>query len=111
MARRKQVTSIGDEDRMSDQWHVNRGIPVVWLVSSIFIGVAQFGGLVWYASSLNARVEVVEKGQAAATLIAERMQMSNASQSERLTRLEEKVVAVQATANRIEALLTPVKMR
>lgn len=98
--KRRPVTSIGDEDTEPGRWHVNRGIPVVWLVGSMFIGFAQFGGLVWYASQFNTRVDIVER---AVPLIA--------AQGERLTRLEEKVVAVQATANRIEALLTPVKTR
>lgn len=99
--RRKKVTEFSDSgiDRTS-HWHVNRGIPVVWLVGSLVIGIAQFGGLVWYASQFSTRVDVVEKALAAM-----------APQSERLTRLEEKVVSVQATANRIEALLTPVKTR
>jgi CHASE1-domain containing sensor protein len=111
MARRKTVTSIGDEDSMPNKWHVNRGIPVVWLIGSLFIGLAQFGGLIWYASQFNTRVEVVEKVQTTATAAFEKMQNNSILQGERLTRLEEKVVAVQATANRIEALLTPVKTR
>lgn len=92
----KRVTEFSDNGRdVSDKWHVNRGIPVVWLIGSLMIGVAQFGGLVWYASQFNTRVDIIEKTQAL-------MQ----PQGERLTRLEEKVVAVQATANRIEQLLT-----
>lgn len=79
----------------SERWHVNRGIPVVWLIGSLAIGFAQFGGLVWYASQFNTRVDIIEKTQAL-------MQ----PQGERLTRLEEKLVAVQATTNRIETLLT-----
>lgn len=100
MARRKIVTEIGDEDNAPNRWHVNRGIPIVWIIGSLFIGLAQFGGFVWYASQFNTRVDIIEKAQALA-----------APQGERLTRLEEKVISVQATANRIEALLTPVKAR
>jgi hypothetical protein len=98
--RRKKVTNIGDEDSRSDEWHVNRGIPVIWLIGSLIIGLAQFSGLVWYASQFSSRVDTVER---TVLLIA--------PLGERLTRLEEKVVAVQATTNRIEALLTPVKTR
>lgn len=111
MARRKVVTEIGDNGNGPDRWHVNRGIPIVWIIGSIAIGLAQFAGFVWYASQFNARVEGVERGQVAAAVIADKLQASNAVQGERLTRLEEKVVAVQATANRIEALLTTVKPR
>ncbi len=93
------MTSIGDEDNLPDRWHVNRGIPVVWLIGSVFIGMAQFGGFIWYASQFNTRVEVVER-------TSMQMQAIVAPQGERLTRLEEKVVAVQAGVGRIEALLT-----
>lgn len=88
MTRRKPVTEIGNEGwNAPDRWHVNRGVPIVWIVGSLFIGLAQFGGFVWYASQFNTRVEIIEKAQAL-----------SAPQGERLTRLEEKVVAVQATA-------------
>jgi hypothetical protein len=99
--RRKRVTEFSDNgNSQSDRWHINRGIPVIWLIGSLVIGIAQFGGLVWYAAQFSARVDSVER---TVPLIAQ--------QGERLTRLEEKVVSVQATANRIEALLTPVKTR
>jgi hypothetical protein len=97
--KRRQVTEIGDNGNdTSERWHVNRGIPVVWLIGSLVIGIAQFGGLIWYASQFNTRVDIIEKTQAL-------MQ----PQGERLTRLEEKLVAVQATTNRIETLLTTAK--
>lgn len=95
----------------SERWHVNKGIPVVWIVGSTFIGLAQFGGFIWYASQFNTRVEVVEKVQTAATQVAEKTQNAVAAQGERLTRVEEKLVAVQTTANRIETLLTTGKPR
>lgn len=97
MKRPRNVTEFSDNgrDASADKWHVNRGIPIVWLVGSLFIGLAQFGGLIWYASQFNTRVDVIEKTQALM-----------APQGERLTRLEEKLVAVQATTNRIESLLT-----
>lgn len=96
MKRPRKVTEFSDNGPdTSERWHVNRGIPIVWLVGSLMIGMAQFGGLVWYASQFNTRVDIVER---TVSLIA--------PQGERLTRLEEKVVAVQATASRIEAILT-----
>lgn len=98
MKKAMRVTNIGDEDTQPDRWHVNRGIPVVWLIGSLFIGLAQYGGLIWFASQFNTRVDIVEHTVA---LIA--------PQGERLTRLEEKLVAVQATTNRIETLLTTAK--
>lgn len=95
---KKPVTEFSDEG--PNRWHVNRGVPVVWLIGTVILTAAQFAGLVWYASQFNTRVDVMEK---AMTVVA--------PQGERLTRLEEKVVAVQATANRIEALLTMEKRR
>ena len=92
----RKMTEFSDNgsSKLDREWHLNKGIPVVWLLGSLVIGFAQFGGLVWYASQFNTRVDIVEKTVA---LIA--------PQGERLTRLEEKLVAVQATTNRIEALL------
>ena len=96
------MTEFSDNgsSKLDREWHLNKGIPVVWLVSSLIIGFAQFGGLVWYASQFSTRVDVVERTVA---LIA--------PQGERLTRLEEKVVAVQAGVSRIEAILTKPAMR
>jgi hypothetical protein len=98
--RRKKVTEFSDNGVDATHWHLNKGIPIIWLVGSLAIGTAQFGGLVWYASQFNTRVDIVEKTIS-----------MMAPQGERLTRVEEKLVAVQASTNRIEALLTPVKVR
>lgn len=96
MTRRKPVTEIGDNGREnSERWHVNRGIPVVWLLASTFGIGFQIAAFLWWAGAFNARVEFVEKAVAAM-----------APQGERLTRLEEKVITVQAGVSRIEALLT-----
>lgn len=101
MTRRKPVTEFSDNGRdTSERWHVNRGIPVVWLLGTVGVSVGQLCALFWYAGQFNSRVDIVERTVA---LIA--------PQGERLTRLEEKLVAVQATTNRIEALLTPVRAR
>lgn len=95
--KRGTVAVFSDEDpkTAAESWHLNKGIPVVWLVGSIMLTIVQGAGLVWYASQFNTRVDVVEK-----TLVL------MAPQGERLTRLEEKVGSLQSTANRIENLLT-----
>jgi hypothetical protein len=85
---------------ISARWHLNRGIPVVYLISAIVIGLAQLGGLLWYAGEFNARVDIVEKTVA-----------MMAPQGERLTRLEEKISAMQRSMDRIEAAVTPSKPR
>lgn len=80
---------------LEQRWHVTRGIPLalIFTVASLFIG--QTVGGVWYFSHLDSRVEVLEKAQ-----------LLTQPQGERLTRLEEKVVSVQATASRIETAIT-----
>jgi hypothetical protein len=84
------------ESTFSDKrWHITRGVPLALIFTMIAMFSGQTVGAIWYLSHLDSRVEVLEKAQ----LIAQ-------PQGERLARLEEKVVAVQATANRIEGLLT-----
>jgi hypothetical protein len=82
---------VGREER----WHVVKGIPIAFIVTMTVYALINGGVGIWYASAMNSRIDAVEK-----------MQANMAPQGERLTRLEEKVVAVQATANRIETLLT-----
>lgn len=96
--RQRPMTEFSDNGPSAAHWHLNRGIPVVYLISSVAIGLAQFGGLIWYASAFSSRVDTVEK-----TLVL------MAPQGERLTRLEEKVSAVQKTVDRIESLVSPTK--
>lgn len=80
---------------LEQRWHVTRGIPLALIFTVIAMFVGQTVGGVWYFAHQDSRLDVLEKAQ-----------LLSQPQGERLTRLEEKVVAVQATANRIEALLT-----
>ena len=84
----------------NDHWHISRGIPVALIISMLLMIVGQTATGAWWASGIDKRMEEVEKIQA-----------QTAPQAERLTRLEEKVVAVQAGVNRIEALLTKPAVR
>lgn len=77
------------------RWHVTRGIPLALIVSMFLMFMAQTATGAWWASRIDTRVDAVERAQAA-----------SAPLPERLTRLEEKVVSVQAGVNRIEGLLT-----
>ena len=83
-----------DNDRRDQHWHVTRGIPVVFLATTAFYVVVQVALGAWYASSMNARVDAIERAQT---------QM--APQGERLTRVEEKLVAVQTGIADIKTLL------
>lgn len=77
-----------------EQWHVSRGIPVAFIVSMLIYFIAQAGLFGWWASAMNYRVEAVEKSQ-----------ISAAPQGERLTRVEERLTAVQTGITDIKALL------
>lgn len=100
MKKARPVAETGDSYPLERKWHITRGVPLalIWTVVAMFLG--QSAGALVYFSRLDSRVEVVEKAQ----LLA-------APQGERLARVEEKLIAVQATASRIESLLTPVKTR
>jgi hypothetical protein len=97
MPPRKRSVVDGSEPSGGDDehWRILKGIPIAFIVTMTVYAVINLGVGVWYASAMNSRIDAVEK-----------MQAATAPQGERLTRLEEKVVAVQATANRIETLLT-----
>lgn len=100
MARQKKLAETGDSYPLERRWHITRGVPLALIFTVISMFVGQTVGGVWYFSHLDSRVDVIEKAQ-----------MLAQPQGERLTRLEEKLVAVQATTNRIEALLTQGKTR
>ncbi len=100
------MTEFSDNGRGPEQWHLNKGIPIVWLVGSMVIGMAQFGGLVWYVSQFNTRFENAEKIQTTTTALVEKLQTAISSQNVETAKLGEKVVAVQAAISRIENLLT-----
>jgi Tfp pilus assembly protein PilN len=95
-ARKRKVAEVGDTlYPMEQRWHVTRGIPLALIFTVVTMFIGQTVGGIWYFAHQDSRLDVLEKAQ----LLAQ-------PQGERLTRLEEKVVSVQATANRIEALLT-----
>lgn len=83
--------ALGNGDR---HWHVSRGIPVAFIVSMLIYSIAQAGLFGWWASAMNYRVEAVEKAQ-----------LSSAPQGERLTRVEERLTAVQTGITDIKAIL------
>ncbi len=110
-SRKKPVNEFSDNGIGPEHWHLNKGIPIVWLIGSILIGMGQVAILVWYVSQFNTRFENSEKIQATTTLVVEKLQAAIASQNVETAKLGEKLVAVQATTNRIEQLLTAVKTR
>lgn len=83
--------SLGNGD---SRWHVSRGIPVAFIVSMLIYAIAQTATAAWFASAMAYRVEAVE-----------RVQVQMAPQGERLTRVEERLTAVQTGIMDIKALL------
>lgn len=76
-----------DEDRA---WHLDRKVPI----SLIFAILVQTGGFFWWAASATERLSVLEKK---AELYA--------PQSDRLTRVETKLEAVQEGISEIKFIL------
>lgn len=106
MVRKKKMTETGDLYALDKKWHISRGVPVALIVTVIGMFIGQTVGGVWYVSHLDSRVDAVEKVQVTAAVIVEKVQAATASQNIETAKLGEKVVAVQASVNRIEALLT-----
>lgn len=71
-------------------WHLDKKVPLA-LIFAILVQTAM--GF-WWASGINERVVVLERGA-----------VSTAPQADRLTRVEVKVDGVQRTLDKIEAVL------
>lgn len=80
-----------DRDRY---WHISRGIPIAPMLAMLGYVATQVAFGAWFASSMNTRVEAIERAQIQA-----------APQGERLTRVEEKLAAVQSGITDIKTLL------
>lgn len=72
------------------QWHLDRKVPIA-LIATLVI---QTGTIIWWASSLSERVNTLERQAVAA-----------APQSERLTRVEVKIEAINEGITEIKRLI------
>jgi hypothetical protein len=106
MAPRRKVAETGDAYPLEKHWHISRGIPLGLIFSLLGFLTLQSAGAVWYFAHQDSRLDAVEKVQITATAIVEKVQAATATQNVETAKLGEKVVAVQASVNRIEALLT-----
>lgn len=82
---------IDTDDPASRSWHLDKRVPVALLISL----AVQTGAIIWWAAGITARLEQVERQQAA-----------SAPHSERLTRVETRLEAVQSGIERIERLVS-----
>lgn len=110
MTRRK-VAETGDMYPLEKRWHISRGIPLGLIFTLLGCFLLQTGTALWFFAHQDSRLEAVERVQVVATALSDKMQAATALTGVQTARLEEKVVAIQASVNRIEALLTPVKTR
>ena len=83
-----------EEETADQHWHVTRGIPVAFIITMAVMFITQTATAAWFASAMSFRVEAIERAQIQA-----------APQGERLTRVEEKLVAVNTGISDIKALL------
>lgn len=71
-------------------WHLDRRVPLALIMTL----AVQTGGFIWWAASLSERVNVLER---AAVLYA--------PQNDRITRMEERLINIGTSINRIERLI------
>lgn len=100
------MAEIGDRYPLERRWHVSRGIPLGLIFAMAVFFITQTGTALWFFAHQDSRIDAVEKVQTTAQAIGDKLQASAAAQGIQTARLEEKVVAIQASVNRIEAFLT-----
>lgn len=82
------------EDPASGTWHLDKRVPLALIITILL----QTGTIIWWAAGISARLDQVE-----------RQQQSAAPHSDRLTRVETRLEAVQDGINRIERLVQQVR--
>ena len=85
-------------DKSDTTWHWDRKVPIALIITMTLLIGGQGLTAAWWASKADSRIEVLEKSFAAAG-------PQSANQGERLTRVEEKLVAVQAGILDIKSIL------
>lgn len=88
-------------DKSDADWHVDKKVPVALMVTIFLMFAGQSGTALWWASKMDSRVETLEKQNASA-----------APMPDRLTRVEVKLESVQAGITEIKDILrVPAKSR
>jgi hypothetical protein len=100
------MADTGDRYPLEKHWHISRGIPLGLIFSLASFFLLQTGGVIWFIAHQDSRIDTVERVQAVAAAAVEKIQSTTAIQNVETAKLGEKVVAIQASVNRIEALLT-----
>jgi hypothetical protein len=88
-------------DRSDANWHLDRKVPVALMMTMFLMFAGQSATALWWASKMDSRVENLEKQNASA-----------APMPDRLTRVEVKLEAVQSGITEIKDILrVPAKPR
>lgn len=95
MTKRTPATVI---DKSDSQWHWDRKVPIALIVTLVVLFAGQTWTAAWWASKTDARIETLEKQNAASGPQA-------ATQGDRLTRVETKLEAVQDGIGEIKSIL------
>lgn len=93
--RRRPATVI---DKSDSQWHWDRKVPIALIVTLVVLFAGQTWTAAWWASKTDARIEILEKQNAASGPQA-------ATQGDRLTRVETKLEVVQDGIAEIKSIL------
>ena len=96
----------GDLYPLEKHWHISRGIPLGLIFTVVGCFLAQTGTALWFFAHQDSRLDAVENVQRVATQIADKLQANTVAQNVETAKLGEKVIAIQASVNRIEAFLT-----
>jgi len=105
------MAATGDKYPLEKHWHISRGIPLGLIFTVVGCFLAQTGTALWFFAHQDSRIDAVEKVQTVANQLADKLQANTAAQNIETAKLGERVISIQASVNRIEALLTPVKTR
>ena len=88
------------------EWHLNKSVPIA-LIFAIFI---QTAGAIWWASTINAKVDELDRSISQSNVIqvddSRDLASENLRQWARINVLEDAVQRITANNNTLEAILT-----
>jgi len=99
-------TLEGMEMEYNGEWHLNKSVPIA-LIFAIFI---QTAGAIWWASTINAKVDELDRSISQSNVIqvddSRDLASENLRQWARINVLEDAVQSITANNNTLEAILT-----
>ena len=98
-------TLEGMEMEYNGEWHLNKSVPIA-LIFAIFI---QTAGAIWWASTINAKVDELDRSISQSNVIqvddSRDLASENLRQWARINVLEDAVQRITANNNTLEAIL------